>query len=245
VPSREWNRRKWGQQHHWKNEGDEWSGMAAFCGQPYEKWKASLVDTFIKPRAGGARVLEIAPGHGRWSEYLVEQGKSVTLVDINQSCLDHCRERFAGVDHVTYNLTDGSSLEFLADDSIDFVWSFDSFVHMEADVVRGYLREFSRVLVPGGHGIVHHADKSDRALRAVAFSRRFGRAGKVARRAISRRWLDVGGARASVSARMVRDWAEAAGLRVTDQVDSWGPAGEFTVRKHHDAITLFVKPDGR
>jgi ubiquinone/menaquinone biosynthesis C-methylase UbiE len=242
VPSREWNRQKWGQQHDWKKAGDEWSGMAAFCGQPYDAWKSSLVDTFIAPRAGGARVLEIAPGHGRWSAYLVELAKSVALVDLNQSCLDACRERFTGADHVSYHLTDGYSLPFLPSESVDFVWSFDSFVHMSPDIVRGYLGEFARVLVPGGTGVIHHAGKSHVALQANAAARRLGKPGTAVSRLIGRRWLNVGGARSGVSAKMVRRWTEAAGLRVTDQVDSWGPSGEFTVRKHHDAITVFAKP---
>ena len=41
---------------------------------------------------------------------------------------------------------------------MDFVWSFDVFVHIAAPDIEQYLREFARVLRRGGRGIVHHAN---------------------------------------------------------------------------------------
>ena len=44
------------------------------------------------------------------------------------------------------------------DGSITLVYSFDSMVHFAPEVVRSYLRECRRVLVPGGHGFCHHSN---------------------------------------------------------------------------------------
>jgi cyclopropane fatty-acyl-phospholipid synthase-like methyltransferase len=45
----------------------------------------------------------------------------------------------------------------IKNDSKDFVFSWDSFVHMEKEVIDLYLRGFSDVLKKGGHGFIHHS----------------------------------------------------------------------------------------
>jgi hypothetical protein len=111
MPSVKWNKRTWAGRHDWDLYGDEWTGMAAHCGQPYEYWKQSLVDEFVgayvKP---DACVVEIAPGHGRWTGPLhgrVGPNGQVTIVDINQSCLDACRTRFSDAPNLVALLTSG------------------------------------------------------------------------------------------------------------------------------------------
>ncbi len=103
-------------------------------------------------------VLELAPGHGRNTEFLRKVAKTIHLVDVNQSCLDACRSRFGhereGCSFV-YHLTDGTDLPGIADASITFGYSWDSMVHFEKQVCRGYIREFGRVLAPGGRAFLH------------------------------------------------------------------------------------------
>ena len=242
MPSVEWNRVVWGDTHEWDKSGDEWSGMAKYCGQPYQEWKANLVSTFIEPVPDGARILEIGPGHGRWTEYLIERAGSLDLVDINESCLDSCRERFAGCDNIRYHLTGDCSLGFLDDGSIDFAWSFDAFVHMEAPVIEGYMTELGRVLAPGGRAVIHHAAKPKLAVMLAPARQRLGHPGVVLERAAILHRLRDGGHRSDVTAPMVATFAKAVGLRVSDQVDSWGEGGRHTVGKYRDRITLLQKP---
>ena len=134
------NLRMWDESYEWPQDGDEWQGQAALCGVPYDEWKASLVAHLIDPHVGPeSTVLEIAPGRGRWSEYLVRRAAHVTLVDLSPSCLAHCRERFRGFANVDYALTAGDALPAEAEGRIDFVWSYDAFVHMHPEVVAAYL----------------------------------------------------------------------------------------------------------
>lgn len=238
MPTVEWNKRVWGEDHAWSDAGDEWSGMAAHCGQPYAAWKASLVETYIIPEARDARVVEIAPGHGRWTEHLVRVAKTVDVADINASCLDSCRQRFIGHDNIAYHLTDGRSLYFAAPSSVDFVWSFDSFVHMDPDVIRSYLREIARVLAPRGTAIIHHAGKPHWTTRVAPVTRRLGRPGRVMQRVLSQHKLRGDGRRSDVSPRQVRRWAGEAGLDVVRQTDRWGASGQYTVAKYRDCITI-------
>lgn len=238
MPTVDWNRRVWGEQHTWAEDGDEWSGSAAHSGQPYAEWKAALQATYIDPYVAGARVLEIGPGHGRWSRALAASASRLSLVDINQSCLDFCRDRLAAYDTVDYHLTDGSSLGFIEPASIDFIWSFDSFVHMDGAVIRGYLTEFGRVLAAGGTAVIHHAARPQWAVALAPATRRLGRPGRVLQRLLVLRRLHDDGFRSDVSAAMVARWAECAGLRVRDQRDRWGDTGQYRITKYRDCISV-------
>ncbi|MCY9782464.1 class I SAM-dependent methyltransferase [Nocardiopsis sp. EMB25] len=242
MPTTEWNRKIWGEKHTWDHNGDEWEWMAAHCRQPYAAWKGSLVDTLLAPGATGCDVLEIGPGRGRWTEHLLEHARTVWIVDINQNCLDHCRERFGDRRGLRTHHTSDCGMEPVPDASLGFVWSFDVFVHLDEDVITGYLDEIARILEPGGSAVIHHAGKPDWTLRLAPLTRRAGRPGKVVQRWVSqRRWRDDGN-RSDVSPRAFADWARAAGLRVTRQRDSWGDRGQYDVTKYRDCITLLEKP---
>ena len=46
----------------------------------------------------------------------------------------------------------------IPDASVDFVFSFDSFVHPDRDVVEVYLRQLGTKLKIGGKGFIHHSN---------------------------------------------------------------------------------------
>lgn len=79
-------------------------------------------------------------------------------VDLSESCVHACTDRFADQPHATFAVNDGVTLPMVADKSVDLIFSFDSLVHVEADVVRSYLQEFSRVLSPDGVAFIHHSN---------------------------------------------------------------------------------------
>lgn len=242
MPTIEWNKQAWGQQHEWAREGDEWSGMAAHCNVPYDEWKRGLIEAFVLPYIGPDKdVIEIAPGHGRWSETLIASARSVRLVDLNPECLDACRDRFAGADNVSYVETDGSSIP--ADDtSADFVWSFDSFVHIDPKEVYAYLGEIARVLRPGRYAVLHHANKTSAGVALAPRLDRYGKPGKVATRMVAQLMLAGGGNRSNLSSGLVAERAAAEGLRVVQQTDRWGPTGRSTVTRFRDVISVLHLP---
>ena len=242
MPTVDWNRDEWGAQHRWEHDGDEWSGMAAHCRQPYRAWKLALIEAFLLPHTGPDRdALEIAPGHGRWSEALIDTCRHVTLVDLNPSCIDACRARFGDRGNLELHVNDGRTLPS-PDDSVDLVWSFDSFVHMDADVIESYVGDIARVLRPGGIVVLHHADKREVARSLDPVAARLGKAGLVARRVIAQGRVRDSGNRSDVSAAAVAAMAEGAGLHVLQQTARWGAGGRYTVTKYHDAITVAGQP---
>src|ERR1700761_8574095 len=146
MPSLSQNLAVWGETYDWSHRGDEWS--EAWGGVTYQWW------TTLFPRLQGylpaGRILEIAPGYGRWTHFLKDLCDELIIVDIAQGAIDHCRQRFADEPHIHAHVNDGTSLSMAADRSIDLVFSFDSLVHAEAEIMSGYLVELARILAPDG-----------------------------------------------------------------------------------------------
>jgi ubiquinone/menaquinone biosynthesis C-methylase UbiE len=216
------NIKRWDREYRWPKDGDEWDGQAKVCGVPYDIWKEALVRHLITPNVtGDTRVLEIAPGHGRWTEFLVAAAAHVTAVDLSEKCLDFCRERFADRANIDYYLTSGTALPPGIDGTVDFVWSYDAFVHMAPEVIRAYLGEIQRVLKPGGSAILHHAHVEN----------------------IETHEQDKNeGWRSAMDAPRMRRMAEEAGLKVTEQFVYWDEERKLGVPRYGDRITRLKKP---
>ena len=154
MPTVEQNVAMWDRQYAWSGHGDEWSER---WGGTEAMWQCVLhprVYRFLRVPT----ILEIAPGHGRWTQYLKDACDSLIVVDLSETCIAACRERFAGESHIQYHVNDGTSLAMVPDGSVDFVFSFDSLVHAEADVLEAYVGQLTRKLKPTGAGFIHHSN---------------------------------------------------------------------------------------
>jgi SAM-dependent methyltransferase len=103
-------------------------------------------------------VVDLAAGHGRNSEQLRNVAGRITIVDINRENIDFCKVRFAGDPKFSFVTNDGCRLRGIGSESVSMIYCFDAMVHFDSDVVRAYLAEFRRVLVPGGRGFCHHSN---------------------------------------------------------------------------------------
>ena len=154
MPTIEENRSAWGETYIWREAGEEWSRR---WGSVRMQWYGSLL-----PRIGGFvpadTILEIAPGHGRWTAFLKNLCRRLIIVDLSKSCIDECRQRFADCSHISYFVNDGMSLEMVVDGSVDFIFSYDSLVHAEDAVLKAYVAEFAKKLRPNGAAFLHHSN---------------------------------------------------------------------------------------
>lgn len=151
--------------YDWSDSGEEWTrDVDGYMGKDPETWKKNLIDGMLIPNIPeGCTVLEIGPGGGRWTEVLLGRCGHVHVADVSEVCLDLCRKRFSEKTNITYHHITRGTLEFLPDASLDRVWSYDVFVHINPNETSQYLKEFARVLKPGGIGVIHHAGVYDKA----------------------------------------------------------------------------------
>ena len=140
--------------YDWKDAGEEWS---APWGTSAAQWSGAILPRIADWIPTGT-ILEIAPGYGRWTHYLKDCCRQLIIVDRIAECIEACRVRFADEPHIRSYVNDGRSLSMVPDDSVDVVFSFDSFVHTKRGTVEAYLSEFGAKLKIGGKGFIHHSN---------------------------------------------------------------------------------------
>ncbi|MCU0524736.1 MAG: class I SAM-dependent methyltransferase [Elainella sp. Prado103] len=153
MPTIEENLGMWSH-YDWSQSGDEWSQC---WGETTELWWGTIFPR-IKDFVPAPTILEIAPGYGRFTDYLRFLCNQLIVVDLTPSCIEACRQRFSESRNIQFFNNDGKSLEMIEDQSIDFVFSFDSLVHVESDVLEAYLQQLSHKLKPNGIGFFHHSN---------------------------------------------------------------------------------------
>jgi SAM-dependent methyltransferase len=193
---------------NWDGGGEEWT--------PSPDWKESLINNVLRQyiRPGG-HILEIGPGAGRWTGVLVEMADTFTAVDIAESCIRICRQQYGDKPGTTFMVGNGQDLAGIADASIDSIWSFDVFVHINVGETARYVNEFKRVMRSGSIGVVHH-----------------GRDGGLS-----------GGWRSNLTSSAFRGLLQDAGFKVLREFQTWQDAGrEYPVGLYQDEVTVFSMP---
>ena len=95
--------------YDWTEKGENWS--------PSPEWKQALIDEVLLANLeDGQDVIEIGPGAGRWTDALQARARTLTLVDVSQTCLDMCRTQFASAGNMRYVLSSGSDLSDVPDE---------------------------------------------------------------------------------------------------------------------------------
>jgi len=242
VPSVESNLEYWGTAYSWSEQGDEWS---APWGGTETLWYATLLPR-IRHFLPAESILEIAPGYGRWSQFLIDASDRYVGVDIAESCIRFCSERFADRKHASFVVNDGRSLDSVPDASVDFAFSFDSLVHVEVDVMASYVRELGRTLTPDGIAFLHHSNLGEYAgpaKRAATIGRLTGKvpvAGRGLRKVRVTGWDN---SRApSMSAAALVGLCDEAGVRcVGQELISWDKRSRRTI----DCLSLVTRPGSR
>jgi ubiquinone/menaquinone biosynthesis C-methylase UbiE len=233
MPITEWNLDVWNREYDWKQQGEEWS----------ETWGGSESQWFrvIYPRIHAyvpvGSILEIAPGFGRWTNYLRHHCSQLTIVDLAPQCIEACKQRFSEDSHIKYHVNDGTSLEMVPDKSIDFVYSFDSLVHVESDVIESYLAQLANKLKPNGVGFIHHSNIGEYAARDFSPNKRLHR--KVRTFLTQMGYYDNSHARAfSMTAGLFESLCQKAGLQcISQEVVNWG--GKRLI----DCLSVFTLSD--
>jgi SAM-dependent methyltransferase len=210
MPTLAENKSYWDSVFEWQYAGDEWS---EWWSTPQAQWAGCLYPRIFPFLKG--RILEIAPGYGRWTQFLRHYCTSLIGVDLATACVSECRSKFKNDPRLQFETGDGRKLSMVTDASIDFAFSFDSLVHAEADILESYASELARVLKPNAIAFLHHSNLASLAEHSI-WDR------------LKRRWSGVqtlGGWRGySMSAKAMRQFAERVGMSCAQQeLIPWGP----------------------
>jgi len=245
------NKGRWDNTYDWQGNGDEWS---ADFGGTEALWFFILyprIHRFIP----APTILEIAPGFGRWTQFLKRQCQSLIGVDISAKCIEHCKSRFVADTHVQFHVNDGTSLSVVPDNSIDFVFSFDSLVHVEKDVMQAYVSQLAHKLAPDGIGFIHHSNLGAYPGRSslVKMFNRLPDSSRVEVSKDSKVKLAANGVEAllsinlqanrgsSMTGKLFREYCEGAGLKcISQELLNWTKGSALI-----DSISVFTRSDSR
>ena len=126
-----------------------------------------------------------------------------------------CRKKFSAYSQAKFSVGSGTDLRDVPDHSIDALWSFDVFVHINATEIDAYAAEFKRVMTPGAVGVVHHGGVGGAA----------------------------GGWRSDVTLAIMLELLRKHGLEIVESFSEWQDEGvAYDVSVYKDAITAFRAP---
>lgn len=116
-------------------------------------------DNYLLPYLDPTKtVLEIGPGGGRWTRYMTT-ANTIYAVDHHRELLEEL-SRSVRSRRLRRIVNHGDDFPGVPDGSVDFVFSFGTFVHLDAAVIDRYLRNLKRVLAPGADVVIQYSDKT-------------------------------------------------------------------------------------
>lgn len=112
----------------------------------------NVLTTTAKARIDVARnrALDFGCGVGRLTQALAKEFNEVVGVDIAESMLNRARQFDQSEGRCRFVVNTTPDLAQFPDASFDFIYSHIVFQHMEPRYSLGYMREFARLLRPGG-----------------------------------------------------------------------------------------------
>jgi ubiquinone/menaquinone biosynthesis C-methylase UbiE len=132
--------------------GEEWGGPE------FADHIVGLVSDYLGDQVD---VLELGCGGGKFSRRIAPRCRSLLCTDISAAMIEHTRAGLAddGLDaNVSYKVLNGRDFEGIPDESVDFIFSYDVFIHLQPQNVYGYLRDARRVLRPNGAIMLHQVN---------------------------------------------------------------------------------------
>lgn len=160
MPSIEWNK-NWEKNlldylKNPKNEeffGDRW-------GDPN---KISILkkirDRFVLPFVNEHHTaLEIGSGGGRWTQYLLKFGR-LYCVELNEKLFHYLLDRFGPLPNISFCKTNGTDLPGIPNKTVDFAFSFGTFVHLDVDIIREFLENLKSVLKDESNVVIQYSEK--------------------------------------------------------------------------------------
>ena len=92
-------------------------------------------DRYVLPSVKSDQIaVEIGPGGGRWTRYILGF-KKLYVVDYHAELLRELRKNFSRYPQIAFIKNHGADFPSIDPGSIDFVFSFGAFVHLDLDII--------------------------------------------------------------------------------------------------------------
>jgi SAM-dependent methyltransferase len=171
---------------HWRRLGDRDPLWAVYVAPDTKdgQWQVAaflqtgrdevsrVLDGLPRAPAGQQTALDFGCGVGRLSQALAERFERVIGVDVSAPMLERAAElaRDSPVrDRLEFLLNERDDLAVVGSGTVDLVYSSLVLQHLPRSLAAGYLREFVRVLRPGGLAVVQVATAPTRSVKGWAF----------------------------------------------------------------------------
>jgi hypothetical protein len=116
-------------------------------------------DRYVLPYVNGRHnAVEIGPGGGRWTRYLLGFG-TVCAVDYHQELLDELKRNFK-CSKMVFVRNNGTDFPGIKEESVDYLFSFGTFVHLDGHLIEAYLTNMKPILRAGANVVIQYSDKT-------------------------------------------------------------------------------------
>lgn len=102
--------------------------------------------------------VEVGPGGGRWTRYLLGFRKLYT-VDYYHQLLAELKKNF-NKPNMVFIKNNGVDFPGVVENSIDYLFSFGTFVHLDIDQIEVYLKNMKSIMKPGANAVIQYSDKT-------------------------------------------------------------------------------------
>jgi Methyltransferase domain len=119
-----------------------------------------VLERWVKPYVKSDQTaLEIGPGGGRWTRHLLGFRK-LYLVEYYDDLLAQIKAGVGTKPNVVFVKNNGNDFPGVPDASIDFLFSFGVFVHIDFAIIETYLDNMKRIMKPDANIVLHFGDKN-------------------------------------------------------------------------------------
>ena len=122
---------------------------------PLRYVRNNFLTPYITP---DSTVVEIGPGGGRWTRYMLPARK-VYAVDYHEELLKELRKNFKN-ENICLVKNNGDDFPGIQKASIDFIFSFGTFVHLDLEIIDGYLKNMKPLLKNDANVVIQYSDKN-------------------------------------------------------------------------------------
>lgn len=116
-------------------------------------------DRYVLPYVNAKHnAIEIGPGGGRWTRYLLGFGK-IYVVDYHSELLKELRKNF-DMRNIIFIKNNGTDFPGIKEGSIDYLFSFGTFVHLDKHLIEAYLKNMKPIIEHGANIVIQYSDKT-------------------------------------------------------------------------------------